>query len=254
MDELWFESGGTRLFAVASGEGRPIILLHGGLANHMACRVFCGPLQEWVITPDLRGAGRSIHHGPLSWDAYADDIAALVRHLGVARAVIGGISFGSGVAARVALRHPEIVEALILLTPAYGGADVGLTPAQQQAMRAMDAAGSRVVAEGIEVLLPLFDALPEEVRARARRVAATYDPASVAATTRFMASGVQPFDTAADLAAITAPTLLVPGTDPYHPPEIADLYRRHLRICTVRDAAPGEYAAAIEEILCATSS
>jgi pimeloyl-ACP methyl ester carboxylesterase len=146
---------------------------------------------------------------------------------------------------RVALRHPGVTAALVVLHPAYAGADVGLTPAQQAAMTAMDAAGSRAVAEGVEVLLPLFDALPPPIRERARAVAATYDPASVAATTRFLASGAQPFATAAELAAIEAPTLLVPGIDPYHPAEVAERYRRHLARCTVREADAAGFAAAI---------
>jgi pimeloyl-ACP methyl ester carboxylesterase len=185
----------------------------------------------------------------LAWDQLADDIAALMRQLGLARAAIGGISAGAGCAVRVALRHPALTAALIVLTPAFAGADAGLTPSQEDAMRAIDAAGSRAVAEGVQVLLPLFDALPPEVRERARAAVAGYDPASVAATTRFLASGAQPFATAADLAAISAPTLLVPGADPYHPAEVADRYRRHLPCCTVREIAPAGYAAVIAEFL-----
>ncbi|MEO8552850.1 MAG: hypothetical protein ABI678_22885 [Kofleriaceae bacterium] len=71
-----------------------------------------------------------------------------------------------------------------------------------------------------------MDRLPEELRARARAVIATYDPASVAATTAFMSSGAQPFADADELARITAPTLVIPGVDPTHPTEVADVYRR----------------------------
>ena len=247
MNESWFANAGMKLFAVESGEGVPIMLLHGGLSTHAGCRIFAAPLAARfrLVTPDLRGSGRSHFGGDLTWDLLADDIAALARQLGIARAVIGGVSFGAGCAVRVALRHPELVAALVILTPAFGGADVGLAPAQQAAMDAMNAAGSRAVAEGIRVLHPLFESLPEPVRARARVMVEAYDPASVAASTRFMASGAQPFGSAAELATIAAPTLLVPGTDPEHPAEIADLYRRHLRRCTVYAGTAPEYAAAI---------
>ena len=247
LREHWFEHGGTRLFTTEAGEGPPLVLLHGGLANHLACWQFAGPLTARfrVITPDLRGAGRSHFAAPLSWNALADDIPALLRHLGIARAVIGGVSFGAGVAVRVALRYPEVVSALLVLHPAYGGADLGLLPMQQQAMAAMHAAGSRVVAEGIEVLLSLFDALPPEVRERAKRLVVTYDPASVATTTAFMQSGAQPFARGAELAAIKAPVLVVPGVDPYHPREVAEVFARHLTHCTVREAASHELAIAI---------
>jgi pimeloyl-ACP methyl ester carboxylesterase len=250
--EIWVPSDGIRLFAVERGAGPPVVLLHGGLANHLACWLFAEPLtaRYRVITPDLRAAGRSVFAGALSWDALADDVAALVRHLGVEQVVVGGTSFGAAVAVRFALRHPELVAALLVLNPAYGGGELGLSPAQDAAMAAMDAAGRRAPAEGIEVLLPLFDALPPEIRERARRVVATFDPASVAATTAFMASGVQPFARASELAAIAAPTLVVPGMDPTHPPEVAHVFRMHVPRCEVRDvASPTMYAAAIADFL-----
>jgi len=239
MHEIWFESAGTKLYAVERGAGRPVILLHGGLATHAIWSLYAGSLADRtrLVTPDLRGSGGSVFAGPLSWDALADDVAALVRHLGLEQAVIGGASFGAGVAVRVALRHPRLVAALAILNPAYGGADLGLTAAQQAAMDAMDAAGSRAPAEGIEVLFPLLAALPEAVRERARRLFQTYDPASVAASTAFMASGAQPFARGEELAAITAPALVVPGTDPQHPREVADVLARHLPRCTVVETA-----------------
>ena len=251
LREHWFEHGGTRLFAAESGDGPPLVLLHGGLANHLACWQFAAPLatRYRVITPDLRGAGRSHFAAPLSWDAFADDIAALLRSLGIARAAIGGISFGAGAAVRVALRHPDVVSALLVLHPAYGGAALGLLPMQQQAMAAMHAAGSRVVAEGIEVLMPLFDALPPEVRERAKRVVATYDPASVATTTAFMQSGAQPFARGDELAAIRVRTLVVPGVDPYHPPEVAAVFQSHVVGCVTREAASPQLAGVIAEFL-----
>lgn len=81
--------------------------------------------------------------------------------------------------------------------------------------------------------------------ATGRAVVLGYDAASVAATTRFLASGVQPFAAAAELAAIAAPTLLVPGGDPTHPHAVAERYQRHLQRCTMRAIDATSYAAAI---------
>ena len=75
----------------------------------------------------------------------------------------------------------------------------------------------------------------------------SFDAASVAATTAFMASGAQPFATGAELAAITAPALLVPGTDPTHPPEVADVFRRHLPHCTLDRRT--DFASAISDFI-----
>ncbi len=242
------------IYFVESGAGRPIVLLHGGLANHLAVRVFAEPLSARyrLITPDLRASGRSVHHGPLHWDLFADDVAELVRRLGLDRAVIGGVSFGAGVATKVALRHPGVVEALVILSPAFGGDELGLTEPQWAAMRAMDDAARRALDDGIEALFPLLAALPPELQARARAVWAGFDVPSVAALTGFMASGAQPFARGDELAAIDAPVLVVPGLDPTHPVAVAEVFRRHLRRCTWREAGPADYAGVIADFLSTT--
>ena len=223
------------LFFETTGSGPAVILLHGGLATHAACRPYADALAPrfTVITPDLRGSGRSRDPGPLTWDLLADDIAALAVRLGHTRVAVGGISMGSGVAVRVALRHPALVSALVLIHPAFAGADVGLVPAQAAAMQAMDAAGSRAPREGVQVLLPLFDSMPPAIRERARAIIADYDPASVAATTKLLNDGTQPFERGEDLRAIDAPAFVVPGVDPTHPAEFAEIYRRNIPRCTI---------------------
>jgi pimeloyl-ACP methyl ester carboxylesterase len=250
-NEIWLDRDGANLYAVETGTGRLVILIHGGLAAHQAWLPVAGALRDRfrVITPDLRASGRSIFHGELTWDQLADDIAALARHVGAERAIIGGISFGAACAVRVALRHPALVDALVIMHPAYAGADIGLTPMQQTAMQAMDVVGQRTLVEGMQALLPLFDTLPPPVRERARAIAVMFDPESVVASTRFMVSGAQPFMSAADLAQLHVPTLLVPGTDPYHPIEVADVYRRNLPRCTVRSVEPPQFATAIADFI-----
>jgi pimeloyl-ACP methyl ester carboxylesterase len=246
MDEIYLDRGGARLFAVATGPtaGRAIVFLHGGLANHELALRHVGALagRFRVLAPDLRASGRSHYAGALTWAQLADDVAAIARHAGIERAVVAGASFGAGVALATALAHPTCVEALALFMPAFGGADVGLAPAQVAAMRAMEEAGARAAVEGIEALLPIFDALPEPLRARARTTVSRYDPASVAALTRFMNSGAQPVARADELAAILAPALVAPGADPTHPPELAARLAAHLPNATIREAAPDQYA------------
>src|SRR4051812_5890522 len=118
-----------KLFVIDDGAGLPVIFLHGGLANHQSVRMWAAPLASGfrIITPDLRGSGKSHFGGELTWDVLADDIAELAQDLGVSRAVIGGMSFGAGCAVRVALRHPSLLAGLALIHPAFAGADVPLT-------------------------------------------------------------------------------------------------------------------------------
>jgi 3-oxoadipate enol-lactonase len=229
------------LFVHEEGDGPPIVLLHGGLANHRSVLAYAQPLTATmrVVAPDLRGSGRSVYRGALSWAALADDVAAVAQARGIARAIVGGASFGAAVATVVALRHPTLVERLVVLAPAYDG--VALVAAQRAAMDAMAAAGERTLVDGIGALLPLFDRLPAAIRERAKAVVAAYDPGSVAASTRFMASGVQPF-VPGDLARLEMPVLVVPGTDPEHPRSAAEAYARAPRATVVETA---DWAAAI---------
>ncbi len=228
--ERWTDCEGARLFALDEGSGRPLVFLHGGMADHRAARLRVAPLapRHRVITPDLRGAGRSRFGGALDWDRYADDVVALLDDLEIERATIGGVSMGSGVAVRFALTHPERVAGLVVMSPVFAGADRGLNAAQRDAFAKMDAAGQRTLTDGIESLRPLYAALPEPIHSAAIAMMLGFDPESVAATTRFLATGAQPFDSIDALAAIEAPVLLVPGADPEHPREVAELYAAHL--------------------------
>lgn len=247
MRESWFESAGTRLFAVEDGAGATVVLLHGGMASHVASLPLVAGLSARyrVITPDLRGSGRSWSGDPLCFDQLADDVAALLDHVGADRAVVGGASGGSGVALRFALRSPARTAGLVLVHPVYAGRERGYTDAQRQAFQAMNAIASRALDEGVQVLRPLYENLPPEIRERALAMVAGFDAASVVATSHFIASGAQPFDTAADLRSLTMPALLVPGSDLLHPAEVSGLYASNLPNCRVAPVSTPEVAAEI---------
>lgn len=229
--EIVFESDGARLFALDIGHGHPVVFLHGGLADHRAALFRVAPLAAThrLLCPDLRGSGRSVYAGPLSWDRLADDIAALLEHLGVAHAVVGGTSMGSAVALRFALRHPQMLRGLILMSPLYPGADRPLAEAATSAMRAMADAGERALEHGVEALRPLFESLPPPIRDVAIEMMLGFDAGSVAATTRLLARNEQPIGSVRELEALDVPVMVLPGIDPQHPAEVATLYAQHLR-------------------------
>jgi len=109
---------GINLYYETHGTGRPLILLHGGL---MSGEMF-GPLipalaaaGHQVIAPDLQGHGRTADiDRPIDVRLMADDIAALIRHLGLEKADVMGYSLGGGVAFFTAVRHPELVRRLVM--------------------------------------------------------------------------------------------------------------------------------------------
>ncbi len=233
--EVWYEADGARLFAREVGDGHPVVFVHGGLADHRAAlfrvRQLAGTHR--LVTPDLRGSGRSVHAGDLSWDRLADDMAALLEHLELERAVVGGTSMGSAVALRFALRYPRRLQGLVLMSPVYPGADRPLSEAATVAMQTMKEAGERALEHGMDALRPLFETLPPPIRDVAIEMMLGFDAASVAATTRFLASNQQPMESVHELESINAPVMVLPGIDPQHPAEVASLYTQHLLHSTV---------------------
>ena len=230
MRDLWFNSDGARLYAVEAGEGPVLVMLHGGLADHRAVwRTVAGLADRYrVICPDVRGNGRSHWSGPLDWRLLSQDIAALLDALGAGRAVVGGVSGGSGVAIRFALDHPDRLAGLILGLPHFPGADVGQTEHQREQLTALADHARRAPAEGMQVMAPTYAGLPDNAREGALAMMSAFDPESFATTAAFLASGVQPMDSAADLGRLTMPVLIQPGNDPMHPAEVSASYARAL--------------------------
>ncbi len=106
-------------FEDSGGSGRPLLLCHGFL---MDGRMFDPQVEALspefrVIRWDARAFGRTRWDGkPFTlWDSAADCVA-LLDHLGLDKAVIGGMSLGGYCALRVALRHPDRVQALVLMS------------------------------------------------------------------------------------------------------------------------------------------
>lgn len=110
---------GIKLYYETHGTGKPLILLHGGLG---AIEMFGPNLQTLgkgrrLIAVDLQGHGRTADiDRPLSTELMADDIAALIKHLKLERPDIMGYSLGGGVALLAAVRHPELVGKLVVVS------------------------------------------------------------------------------------------------------------------------------------------
>ena len=89
---------GISLYYEEHGSGQPLILLHGGYATSETYAAILPSLASGrrVITVDLQGHGRTADvDRPLSFQTMGDDIAALIRHLGLAQADVMGYSFGA---------------------------------------------------------------------------------------------------------------------------------------------------------------
>jgi pimeloyl-ACP methyl ester carboxylesterase len=126
--ELHVDLVAGRLRVLAAGEphqgggSTPLLLLHGGGTDSAAISWYrlLAPLgrDRLVVAPDLPGFGGSIEVPPVGGpDALADTAVAVLDALGIARAVVGGVSMGGDVALHLALRHPERVAGLVLIAP-----------------------------------------------------------------------------------------------------------------------------------------
>ena len=110
---------GIKLYYEIHGTGAPLILLHGGLG---AISMFGPNLPalakgRQVIAVDLQGHGRTGDiDRPLSPELMADDIAALIKHLKLERPDLMGFSLGGGVALLTAIKHPELVGRLVVVS------------------------------------------------------------------------------------------------------------------------------------------
>jgi pimeloyl-ACP methyl ester carboxylesterase len=111
------EVNGLNLYYETLGTGRPLILLHGGLGSGEMFGPTLPQLAEHhqVITPDLQGHGRTADiDRPIDIRLMADDIAALIDHLGLEKPDIVGYSLGGGVALQTAVKYPDKVRRLVV--------------------------------------------------------------------------------------------------------------------------------------------
>lgn len=185
FDEAWFDLDGVRVHYETHGYGqRVVVLMHGILLDSQMNRRLAADLAGQglrVVLLDLPGHGRSDkprHAAAHRMDGYADVVVALLDHLGVDRAVVGGVSLGANVALHMACRSSERVTGLILEMPvlerAVPGAAMAFVPlliatrVARQPLRAMSAAARRLPSTHIAVvdtIVSAFGADPDEAAA-----------------------------------------------------------------------------------------
>ena len=113
---------GLEMYYEIHGTGRPLILLHGGVGAIEMFGEVLPLLAEGrrVVAVDLQAHGRTAYiDRPLSFELMADDIAALIEHLEIEKADVMGYSLGGGVALQTAIRHPEVVRKLVVVSTPF---------------------------------------------------------------------------------------------------------------------------------------
>ena len=111
---------GQHVFYSVHGAGKPLILLHGGIDpdSFGSNRAELANGRQ-VIAVHLQGHGRTPDTDrPLRNETMGDDVAAVIGHLKLGKADVMGYSLGAGVALQTAIRHPDVVDRLVLVSGA----------------------------------------------------------------------------------------------------------------------------------------
>ncbi len=202
---------GVELHYEIHGEGSPLVMLHGGVNPS---DMFGAPLARMaeayrVIAIHLRGHGLSTDADtPWSAEQMADDVDALLGELGIEKVDFMGWSLGGAVALQMAIRHPERVGKLVVISMNVR-ADGNFPEVQAAFDQLPDKAAEYAQGLSQSPLAELYPDIDWEVMMR---------------KTGEMNQG--DFDWSADVARITAPTLLIfADADMMRPEHAVEIYK-----------------------------
>jgi proline iminopeptidase len=246
--EIYFDVVGAGL--VPDGNRmreRPVaFIIHGGPgSDHSDLKATLGPLSETMqlVFFDHRGQGRSARGDVARYllDENVEDMEALRRHLGLGPIVSIGTSYGGMVAMAHAARHPAAVSQLILIVTA---AQSGFNDRAREIVAARGTDAQKAAADDLwagrldtveklqhyyDVLGPLYSLRYDPAAAQRTRGRAILSPEPI--TKAFAPGGfLRSFDLRPELAAITAPTLILAGRhDWICPPEFSEEIHRLIK-------------------------
>ena len=224
-----FRRGDLEFYFKEQGNGIPLIFSHGLAGNVDQAQELVGTVPGFrLILYDNRGHGKTRDPGNianLNFQTMADDLLALLDHLGIEQAVIGGVSMGAAIALAFCLAHPHRTLAAILTRPAWLDQPEPPNLAMFPAIAAMiqDAgiekarqlfAQSRIYAEWKESYPPATTMIDGFFAGRT--------PEAIVATYQAIPRSV-PYRSAVELASIAVPVLVLANRrDPVHPFEYAE--------------------------------
>jgi pimeloyl-ACP methyl ester carboxylesterase len=219
-----------------AGEGPVVIGLHGLTATRRYVLMGSRALERSghrVVLYDARGHGESDPAERYDYASLAADLLGLMDEREIERATLAGASMGAHTAVRFALEHPARVAGLVLLTPAYDPAN------HPSGLDEWDALAAGLREGGVEGFVAAYDIdkVPERWRDTVltvirQRLSAHRHPLAVADAIEQVPRS-HPFAAWEELAAITAPTVVIASrdeADPGHPLATANAYA---------DAIPG---------------
>ena len=213
------------------GTGVPVAFVHGFPHNRTLWAPQIGALVDRArcIAPDLRGFGESSRHGPFSIDQFADDVALLLRGLGIERAVVAGLSMGGYVAFALWRRHRALVRGLVL-ADTRAGADTDEAREKRRALvEVARTRGSGAVADG-QITGMLGKTTRDKRPALIDELHSMLEAAPVEGIVGALEAMMARVDSTDTLATIDVPTLIVVGAeDVLTPPSEAEILHEAIR-------------------------
>jgi len=194
------------------GTGVPVAFIHGFPHNRTLWSPQVSALVDRArcIAPDLRGFGETSRHGPFTIDQYADDVAMLLRILGIERAVVTGLSMGGYIAFSLWRRHRSLVRALVL-AHTRAGADTEEGREKRRALVVLARTrGAGAVADG-QITGMLGKTTRERRPAMIDEVHRMLGSASVEGIVGALEAMMARVDSTDTLATIDVPTLVIAG-------------------------------------------
>jgi pimeloyl-ACP methyl ester carboxylesterase len=186
---------GMQLYYEVSGQGDPLVVLHGAYMNIPSMGAIIPMLARThrVYAVELQGHGRTTDiDRPITYQNLADDVAAFMDSVGLTKADVFGYSMGAQTGLQLAIRHPAKVNKLVAASVAY---DLeGWQPAFQQAIPQMtvEMIVQMPFAQEYRKLAPNPEGFPDLAR-------------------KLIALEKEPMAWAADVKAIRAPVLIIAG-------------------------------------------
>ena len=194
----YVDAGGVHTWYDEHGAGDPLVLLHGGFADasEFGANIPALAARFRVLTPERRGHGHTADvAGPITYQLMADDTAAFLDTLGIGRAHLVGHSDGANVALLVALARPDLVSRMVLISGNFHH-------------------------DGLISGLDLATCRPTPTWPTLRQVSPDgRDHFPVVAAKIVRMASTEPTLTTADLARVTARTLVMAGDDDAIAPE-----------------------------------
>jgi pimeloyl-ACP methyl ester carboxylesterase len=223
------EVDGTKLSGEESGEGRPVVLLHGLTATRRYVVMGSKALERAghrVVSYDARAHGKSTGGEDYSYDRLAADLLALLDGREIGKATLAGASMGAHTITKFALEHPDRVAGLVIMTPAY-------SPERDPGLDRWDRLAEGLRSGGVEGFIEAYGTpkVPEKwhdtvMRVLHQRLSAHEHPDALADALSAVPRS-RPFESWEDLGAIDAPTVIVASrdeVDPEHPYAVGERY------------------------------